>query len=97
MLRCANRAKCRTFIGFMDALQYQTADTFCRFFDSLIRQAESPFSIEDSVIRPQPQPTLRNRADTAPFARHNLEHLADDRLRRFIAGPAHRAAVLILD
>jgi len=97
MLRGAARAEGRAFVRFDLSLQNQAAETLGGFVNMMVGQAEFFFGVERGVGVVQAEAALRNFADAAPLARHDLENLADKLLRRLVAFAAHGAGVLIFN
>ena len=59
------------------SLQNQAAETFGGFVNMMVGQAELLFGIERGMGVVQAETALRNFADAAPFARHDLENLVN--------------------
>ena len=60
-------------------------------------RAEARLGVEVAIGVGEAEAALRDLADAAPAAVHDLEDLAHDRLRRRVAVAADRAGVLVLD
>ena len=97
MFRRAFRAEGRAFVRLDLPLQNQAAKAFDRFGNVMVSQAEFLLRIERGIGFSQTKAALRNFANTAPFARHDLENLPNQFLRRSVAFAAHRADILIFD
>ncbi len=71
--------------GFFRPCKTRPAPALRRFLDTLVGQAEFFRRVERRVFVAQAKAALRNFADAAPFARHDLKNLFDQFLRRLVA------------
>ena len=90
MFQGAFRAEGRAFVRFDLSLQNQATETFDGFGDVMVGQAEFLFGVERGVGVVQTKAALRDFADAAPLARHDLENLANEFLRGRL--PSRRTA-----
>ena len=97
MLGHATSAEGRAFLRLDLSLQNQAAETFGGFGNVMISQAEFLFGVERGVGVVQAKAALRNFADAAPLAGHDLENLANQFLRRPVAFALYGADVLIFN
>jgi len=84
-------------VWFDLSLQNQAAETFGGFGNMTVGQAEFLFGVERGIGVVQTKAALRNFADAAPFARDDLENLANQLLRRLVAFAAHGAGILVFN
>src|ERR1039458_6340815 len=97
MLRIAERAEGRAIVRLLDAAQDFAADAYLRLECGDLGDVEEFLRVVRSKLLAQTVPAARNGADAAPLAVAHLKDLADQLLRRQIAGLVEHARVLVLD
>src|SRR5208283_962369 len=96
-LRRAARTESRALRGLAFPAQYEAADAFRFLLGRCLHSPEPDLCVVVEIGVREPETTLRDLPDTAPPAWDDLEHLADNVLRRAVSFPANRSAVLVLD
>src|SRR5688572_10083763 len=94
-LRRTARPKGRTLVRLLDALENQPAETIGRLIGRVGGQLKTLLCVKRAIAIAQPKPTVWDRPDPAPLARHDLKHLADQLLRRKIPLAPDRACILV--
>jgi hypothetical protein len=91
------RAESGASRGLAFAAQHEAADAFRFLLGRCLDFPEPELCVVVEIGVREPETALRDLPDTAPTAWDDLEHLADDVLRRPVSFAANRSAVLVLD
>src|ERR1017187_9089806 len=96
MLRCAKRTEGGAIVRLLDAAEDFATDAYLRLKCGDLRNVEELLRVVCCELFAQAIAALRDCADAAPLAVGHLEDLADQFLRREVAGLVEDARVLVL-